>query len=143
MDTTRVAVSPAVESESAVIGSTVLPLAGDDGPPAGGHGAGDAFTRQLLAALVSLRDGNFGARLPNDFVGLHGKVADVFNEIAAVTQRRAHETARVSRVVGKEGKLKQRMAVPGAMGGWADEVGAINMLIDDLVWPTTEVNTDS
>ena len=31
------------------------------------------------------------------------------------------------------------MAVPGAIGGWADEVAAINMLIDDLVWPTTEV----
>ena len=25
------------------------------------------------------------------------------------------------------------------VGGWADEVAAINMLIDDLVWPTTEV----
>src|SRR5437016_9542482 len=31
------------------------------------------------------------------------------------------------------------MAVPDAVGGWADEVAAINMLIDDLVWPTTEV----
>jgi hypothetical protein len=31
------------------------------------------------------------------------------------------------------------MAVPGVVGGWADEVAAINMLIDDLVWPTTEV----
>ena len=40
---------------------------------------------------------------------------------------------------GKEGKLKQRMTVPGVVGGWSDEVAAINMLIDDLVWPTTEV----
>ncbi|WP_418001422.1 HAMP domain-containing protein [Luteitalea pratensis] len=93
----------------------------------------------MLAALVSLRDGDFAVRLPNDIVGLNGKVADVFNEIAAVTERRARETARVSRMVGKEGKLKQRMAVPGVMGGWADEVSSINMLIDDLVWPTTEV----
>jgi hypothetical protein len=45
----------------------------------------------------------------------------------------------VSIAVGKEGKLKQRMAVPGAVGGWADEVAAVNTLIDDLVWPTTEV----
>ena len=29
------------------------------------------------------------------------------------------------------------MTVPGVVGGWADEVAAINMLIDDLVWPTT------
>src|SRR5205085_1583720 len=34
---------------------------------------------------------------------------------------------------------KQRMSLPRAIGGWADEVGAINTLIDDLVWPTTEV----
>src|SRR5205823_4631904 len=53
--------------------------------------------------------------------------------------RRAAETARVCRVVGKEGKLKERMRVPGAGGGWADEVAALNTLIDDLVWPTTEV----
>ena len=31
------------------------------------------------------------------------------------------------------------MSVPGISGGWAEEVAAINMLIDDLVWPTTEV----
>jgi hypothetical protein len=31
------------------------------------------------------------------------------------------------------------MTVPGVVGGLADEVAAVNMLIDDLVWPTTEV----
>src|SRR5207248_2133865 len=46
---------------------------------------------------------------------------------------------RVSKLVGKEGKLKQRMNVPEGRGGWGAEVAAINMLIDDLVWPTTEV----
>src|SRR5581483_2837718 len=101
--------------------------------------ASDQFSRQLLSALVQLRDGNFAARLPTDLVGLNGKIADAFNAIAAVSERRSHETARVSRVVGKEGKLKQRMTVPGVVGGWADEVADINMLIDDLVWPTTEV----
>src|SRR5207248_1997632 len=46
---------------------------------------------------------------------------------------------RVSKLVGKEGKLKQRMNVPEGLGGWADEVTAINTLLDDLVRPTTEV----
>jgi HAMP domain-containing protein/CheY-like chemotaxis protein/signal transduction histidine kinase len=99
----------------------------------------DVFSRQILSALLALRDGEFGVRLPSDFVGLNGKIADVFNDIAATSERRAQETARVSRAVGKEGKLKQRMMVAGVVGGWADEVAAINMLIDDLVWPTTEV----
>ena len=31
------------------------------------------------------------------------------------------------------------VSVPAAVGGWADEVVSLNMLIDDLVWPTTEV----
>ena len=31
------------------------------------------------------------------------------------------------------------MSVPGVTGGWADEIQSINTLIDDLVWPTTEV----
>ena len=92
-----------------------------------------AFSKALLSALLSLRDGDFSVRLPTDLLGIDGKIADAFNDIAAVSDRRARETSRVSHAVGKEGKLKQRMAVPGAIGGWADEVAAINMLIDDLV----------
>src|SRR3982075_3594284 len=99
----------------------------------------DQFSKQLLSAMLSLRDGDFAVRLPAELVGLNGKIADTFNDIAAVSERRARETARVSVAVGKEGKLKQRMTVAGVIGGWADEVAAVNMLIDDLVWPTTEV----
>jgi HAMP domain-containing protein/CheY-like chemotaxis protein/signal transduction histidine kinase len=117
--------------------------------PMGGYpGVGDdalnasrqaAFSHDLLMTLLRFRDGDFDVRLASDFTGLEGKIADVFNEILAVSARRADEISRVCRVVGKEGKLKQRMHVPGAVGGWADEVMSLNTLIDDLVWPTTEV----
>jgi len=110
-------------------------LPGSLGSPADAH----QFSRKLLSAMLAFRDGEFGVRLPADLTGVDGKIADAFNEIIAVSERRARETARVSRAVGKEGKLKQRMSVPGVAGQWADEVGAINTLIDDLVWPTTEV----
>jgi HAMP domain-containing protein len=103
-----------------------------------GHSVPD-FSGQLLAAMLRFKDGDFSSRLPSALSGIDGKIADSFNEILAVSARRAAETARVCRVVGKEGKLKQRMSVPGAIGGWADEVRALNTLIDDLVWPTTEV----
>ncbi|HSN88446.1 MAG TPA: HAMP domain-containing protein, partial [Thermoanaerobaculia bacterium] len=89
--------------------------------------------------MLAFRSGNFSVRMPVDLTGIHGKIADAFNEILTVSERRAQETTRVCRVVGKEGKLKQRMTVPGVSGGWADEVASINTLIDDLVWPTTEV----
>src|SRR5262249_11800295 len=49
------------------------------------------------------------------------------------------ETARASLAVGREGRLRQRMSVPGISGGWAEEIAALNTLIDDLVWPTTEI----
>ncbi len=101
--------------------------------------SGDAFAKQLLTAMLAFRQGDFAVRLPADLTGLDGKIADAFNDIVAVSERRARETARVSVAVGKEGRLRQRMSAPGISGGWAEEVDAVNMLIDDLVWPTTEV----
>ncbi|HEY6210933.1 MAG TPA: HAMP domain-containing protein, partial [Vicinamibacterales bacterium] len=116
-----------------------------DALPPGGVALGtavsdpDQFSRTLLSAMLAFQEGEFAVRMPTDLTGVNGKIADAFNGIVAVSERRARETARVSRTVGKEGKLKQRMTVPGAAGGWADEIAAINLLIDDLVWPTTEV----
>src|SRR4051794_24543856 len=99
----------------------------------------DQFSRALLSAMLALKEGDFSVRMPTDMVGVSGKIADAFNDIALVSERRARETSRVTHAVGKEGKLKQRMRVTGLTGGWASEVDAINTLIDDLVWPTTEV----
>ena len=94
---------------------------------------------QLLYALRAYKDGDFSVRLPSDWIGVAGKIADEFNEIVSFNERMTVDTARVSHSVGKEGKLKQRLAVSGATGGWSRKVDAINTLIDDLVWPTTEV----
>ena len=86
----------------------------ENGHAAGHNGtSGDGFERDLLVALLRFKDGDFSSRMPADLVGVEGKIADVFNEILAVSARRAAETARVCRVVGKEGKLKERMRVPG------------------------------
>ena len=83
--------------------------------------------------MIEFRDGNFNVRMPRDLTGVDGKIADVFNDVVTVSQRRALEVARVCRVVGKEGKLKERMLVPGAQGARSDEVTSINTLIDHLV----------
>src|SRR5947208_2357595 len=99
----------------------------------------DPFSRALLSAMLSLKEGDFSVRMPSDLLSVNGKIADAFNDIALVSERRARKTSRVTHAVGKEGKLKQRMRVAGLTGGWASEVDAINTLIDDLVWPTTEV----
>src|SRR5215831_8890894 len=118
------------QSPGAVAAVQTVPANGDQG---------STFSSNLLTAMLSFRDGDFSIRMPSNLVGLEGKIADAFNDIVAFSDRRAKETVRVSNLVGKEGKLRQRMNVPAGLGGWADEVSAINVLIDDLVWPTTEV----
>src|SRR4051812_50104454 len=53
--------------------------------------------------------------------------------------RMAKELQRLARVVGRDGRMTERASLPGAYGGWADSVEAVNSLVDDLVRPTTEV----
>jgi HAMP domain-containing protein/CheY-like chemotaxis protein/putative methionine-R-sulfoxide reductase with GAF domain len=101
--------------------------------------AGEAWEVELLRAMLAFRSGDFSARLPAGWTGVQGKIADAFNDVVAMNERRSSEAARVSRVVGREGSLRQRMATTGMIGGWADEVQALNTLMDDLVRPTTEV----
>ncbi len=45
----------------------------------------------------------------------------------------------MSKVVGREGRITERAGVAGAPGSWADKVGAVNELIDNLARPTIEV----
>src|ERR1043165_8518229 len=92
----------------------------------------------LLSALCALRDGDASVRLPAEWTGVPGKVADVFNEIAELNQRMMQELVRLSTTVGKEGRLTQRGALVGARGSWQRSVDAVNELIDDLVHPISE-----
>ena len=62
-------------------------------------------TTTLLTALTALKKGDFSVRLPLDWTGVAGKVADAFNEVVELNERMASELERLSRVVGKEGKL--------------------------------------
>ena len=92
----------------------------------------------LLSALMALRDGNATVRLPVEWTGLAGKIADVFNQIADSNQAMTCELARLSRVVGTEGRLSQRAVLTDRRGFWRDSLDSVNGLIDDLVHPTSE-----
>ena len=50
----------------------------------------------------------------------------------------AQELERLSRVVGKEGKINQRADIGEVTGAWAESVASVNTLIGDLVHPTSE-----
>ena len=64
--------------------------------------------RQLLGALRSLRRGDFSVRLAEDLPGLDTEIARLFNEVVGLNQQMTEEIERLSRVVGKEGKINQR-----------------------------------
>src|SRR5271155_4058599 len=93
----------------------------------------------LLAVLSDFKNGDFGARMPLEWTGVAGKIADTLNDVIAANQTLGDELARVSRVVGKEGKLSQRVAQRGSDRVWSESIDSVNSLIDDLVRPTTDM----
>ncbi len=92
----------------------------------------------LAVALNQMRRGNFKVRLPRR-TGQAGVVIDALNDVVAAQERQALDLARISRLVGREGKLTERLNEEGAEGSWANGVHAVNGLIDDLARPTTEI----
>ncbi|HVM92463.1 MAG TPA: HAMP domain-containing protein [Terriglobales bacterium] len=93
----------------------------------------------ILASLQTLRDGDFSVRLPGSWVGLAGKIADTFNDIAAADQKMALELKRLGQVVGKQGKTRERARFYESRGAWGEMESSVNTLVDDLLRPTTEV----
>jgi signal transduction histidine kinase/HAMP domain-containing protein len=93
----------------------------------------------LLGVLARSRAGDFDARMPLHWTGMHGKVADSLNEILASNQALGVELERVSRVVGKEGRLSQRISFHGTDQVWAGCLESVNSLIEDLVRPSNEM----
>ena len=89
-----------------------------NGADAGAHA--DDRSIKLLEALLAVKKGNASTRLPLDWPGVWGKVADTFNDVVELNSRKQQELARLSRVVGKEGKLKQRASLGDATGFWKD-----------------------
>src|SRR5262252_6558023 len=103
-------------------------------------GSVEAQSTQMLTAMFAFRDGDFSVRLPSDWGGMAGQIAAAFNQTISLEDRLSREMERLSRTVGREGRLKERMSVPGAIGGWAAKVDGFNTLLDDLVRPTTEIS---
>ena len=93
----------------------------------------------ILAGLQTMRDGDFSIRLPGNWTGLPGKVADTFNEIVAANQQIAQELKRVGRAVGKEGRTREHAKFSETRGAWGETETSVNTLIEDLLRPTTEV----
>src|SRR5688572_6032954 len=104
------------------------------------NGAPQCDVSRLLKAMLSARAGDFSVRLPSNWTGLEGKLADAFNEMMVTNATMEKELSRVSHTVGKEGKIRQRAAFSSGHGGaWRGMEDSVNNLISDLVWPISEV----
>ena len=111
-----------------------------------GDGASDLVTsnghfdaKGLLAALKTLKKGDFSVRLSVDETVVGAAIVEAFNDLADLLENDTRETARVATVVGKEGRIRQRSNLGAATGAWAARIDSINILISDLVQPTAEV----
>ena len=101
---------------------------------------GSVVLHELLRALQAMRVGDFSVRLPVNAGGVEGKIADTFNEIVAANQTLAKQLEGVGQVVGREGRTRKRVKLGFSYGAWGEMETSINTLIDDLLWPTTEVS---
>src|SRR5580704_17821725 len=114
--------------------------------PSGGNGnlrshfeSASVDLSMVLASLQTMRDGDFSVRLPGNWTGIAGKIADTFNAIVTANQQMAKELKRVRNVVGKEGKTRERMRFDLPKAAWGEMETSVNTLVDDLLRPTTEV----
>ncbi|MEV4713581.1 HAMP domain-containing protein [Micromonospora sp. NPDC049374] len=98
----------------------------------------EAVLTELAEALRRVRGGDLKVRLPRRS-GAAGEVADAFNDVVSLQERQHLDLRRISRVVGRDGRLTERLDEEGLDGSWAEGQRAVNSLIDDLGRPTTEI----
>src|SRR5437867_931081 len=80
----------------------------------------------LLSALTALKKGNFSVRLPVEWTGIAGRISDALNDVIELNEKMARELERLSRVVGKEGKITHRAELGGFSGAWGASLGSVN-----------------
>jgi signal transduction histidine kinase/HAMP domain-containing protein/ActR/RegA family two-component response regulator len=93
----------------------------------------------LLGVLADVERGDFSVRMPLEWTGVAGKIADRLNNVIAANQTLGVELASVSRLVGKEGRLSQRLVLRGSDQIWSASARSVNSMIEDLVYPTNEM----
>src|ERR1700680_3667234 len=78
------------------------PALKENGHRTGNGGPAAADLSVILASLQTMRDGDFSVRLPGYWTGLHGKIADTFNEIVSANQQMSRALTSVGQAVGEE-----------------------------------------
>src|SRR5690606_16284639 len=72
----------------------------------------------LYETLLKVRNGDFSERFPSDRTGISGKFLDTFNEIIELNEQLVKQFTKAGKIIGKEGKLSQRVKLDGGKGDW-------------------------
>ncbi|WP_159941519.1 MULTISPECIES: HAMP domain-containing protein [unclassified Nocardiopsis] len=94
---------------------------------------------EILRALYRMRDGDFSVRLRKRGGGVMREIASVFNEVVDHSEQLSDELQRVGDVVRNEGRLNERVAVNPSRGAWGESAHALNILLDEVAEPVTDV----
>jgi len=100
--------------------------------------AGDT-SALMLDVIARVKEGDFSARMPLDWTGVPGKVADGLNDVIMANQSLERELARMSDLVGTQGQLTQRATLGGQTQAWSQSVESVNRLIGSLAGPIREM----
>ena len=93
--------------------------------------------RPLLDTLFALRDGDFRKRVSHAPQGILSDIRFLLNEVAERHEHLSNELTRVRREVVREGRFGERLTPGPGTGVWAENVDAVNDLIDAMVSPVS------
>ncbi|MBX3021328.1 MAG: HAMP domain-containing protein [Bdellovibrionales bacterium] len=95
--------------------------------------------RSLHQVVKAVRSGDFSVRMSLDSEGIVSEIGEVLNDIIEQNENMANEFVRVRNIIGLEGRMTERVNMGSVKGSWATSVDSVNLMITDLVHPTTEV----
>jgi len=95
--------------------------------------------KQLLATLKAVRRGDFSVRVPETENSTMNEIGETLNDIIELNQNLSLQLLRVSKTVGREGKMTERASLGSARGAWSSSIEAVNSVINDLVQSANEV----
>ena len=97
------------------------------------------YNKQLSKVLTEVKNGNFSVRMPIYHDGFNSKISETLNEIIDLNEKMMLEFTKAGKIIGKQGKLTERIPLPKGRGSWHSGVDSLNTLISDLVHPTIEI----
>ncbi|MCJ8211455.1 HAMP domain-containing protein [Mucilaginibacter sp. RS28] len=95
--------------------------------------------KELLKVLSQVKNGRLNVRMTVQQAGIAGRICELVNDIIDMNERIVTEICTAEKIIGKRGNLSKRVSIPDAKGEWEVGVNALNNLITDLTYPTTEI----